>query len=541
MKRINLTKKKVIPEMLIAFLLFVRERHLIWERRHNKVYSKNWTQNKILKEHWFTNIYRELDRGTAFLKRNLHETVFRSRKLEPLTGNNHIKILKRILLKCFSYRLVNRLDTFLEFGKLPDVGDYEEWVTFLRYKYQLEGQESIIFTRAHQNNGLERYFKTMEFVKANLTSMAKELQNAAKERSLETCFFIIKDVPGVGKFMSWQILCDLLELRQLGECTDNQWTCLGPGARNGLRRIFKEDLKDELSLTRQLRNLCQASGETSAYEAMELDPPLLLGKEVSLKNIEHALCEFDKYVRFAMGQGVRQRRFNSSTSSSHYDKMAQKCPECYSNISIAKEAAKPNFLKEKNCPLCKRLYHNGCTSKQHKSAMVELFGTDQSVWICPSCLPMVDCWQKEDYYYEEPSRSSKSKRSPKKKNAGSIKKFITKKHENCILQKDQIIRFEFSTEKHIDTITLSDSDESQDKEISILHKNKKRTKLKRYNKRSTGNSSNKEIRNISDEEGREQEKENIANELNGDGDDDIEYLDEKERILRDQIRSLPLF
>ena len=119
------------------------------------------------------------------------------------------------------------------------------------------------------------------------------------EQTKQNCFYIIKDVPGVGKFMSWQILCDLLELRQLGECTDNQWTCLGPGAKNGLRRMFKDvKLSDELFLTRQLRDLCQASGETSAYQAMELDAPLLLGKEVSLKNIEHALCEFDKYVRF---------------------------------------------------------------------------------------------------------------------------------------------------------------------------------------------------------------------------------------------------
>ena len=198
---------------------------------------------------------------------------------EVQLGSNHLKILKRILLKCFSYRLVNRLATFLEFGKLPDVGDYEDWVTFLRYKYQLQGGESIIFTRAHQNNGLERYFKTMEFVKSNLSSMAKELQEAAKERSVKKCFFIIKEVPGVGKFMSWQILCDLLELRQLGDCTDNQWTCLGPGARNGLHKIFKE-VDDELQLTRQLRNLCQASGEMSAYEAMDLDAPLLLNKEV---------------------------------------------------------------------------------------------------------------------------------------------------------------------------------------------------------------------------------------------------------------------
>ena len=44
-----------------------------------------------------------------------------------------------------------------------------------------------------------------------------------------------------------------------------------------------------------------------------------------------------------------------------------------------------------------------------------------------------------------------------------------------------------------------------------------------------------------DGEGREQEKENIASELNGETDEDVEYLNEKERILRDKIRALPLF
>ena len=544
----GLNKKKVIPEMLIAFVVFIQERHLIWQRRHYKVPSKSWTQNKILKEHWFTNIYRELDRGTAFLKRNLHETVFRSRQLETLTGTNYIKILKRVLLKCFSYRLVNRLDTFLEFGKLPDVGDYEEWVTFLRYKYQLKGEESIIFTRAHQNNGLERYFKSMEYVKSNLTSMAKELQEAAGERSLKKCFFILKDVPGAGKFMSWQILCDLLELRLLGDCTDNQWTCLGPGAKAGLGKIFKE-VKDELTLTRDLRNLCQASGESSAYEAMELDPPLLLGKEVSLKNIEHALCEFDKYVRFATGQGVRQRRFNKSTSSAHYDKLTQKCPECYNNISTANEGAKPNSLKEKHCPLCNRLYHNGCTSKRHKQSLAQSLGEDESVWICPSCLPMVDCWQKEDYYFDEPSDSSKSKRSPVKKGTCSgIKKFIKKidiggspKKEVSVQNDKMNIIMDLHTERYIDTITLSDSDDSEEKSKPCSPKKKKSTKHRKQCTNTSLNTSKKELCEMSDDEGREQEKENIASELNGETDEDVEYLDEKEKILRDRIRALPLF
>ena len=539
-KRANLSKKKVIPEMLAAFFLFIRERHLIWERRHTNMPPKQWTDNKILKEHWFTNIYRELDRGTAFFKRNLHETVFRSRKLEPLGGSNHLKILKRILLKCFSYRLVNRLATFLEFGKLPDVGDYEDWVTFLRYKYQLQGGESIIFTRAHQNNGLERYFKTMEFVKSNLSSMAKELQEAAKERSVKKCFFIIKEVPGVGKFMSWQILCDLLELRQLGDCTDNQWTCLGPGARNGLHKIFKE-VDDELQLTRQLRNLCQASGEMSAYEAMDLDAPLLLNKEVSLKNIEHALCEFDKYVRFARGDGVRQRRFNKSTSSAEYDKLTQNCPECYCAISIENQVAKPNRLKEKECPLCKRLYHNGCTSKQHKDAMVTLLGGNNSVWICPSCLPMVDQWQKEDFYFDEPSSPKKLKRSPKKKTSSSIDKFIKKNNHKVENVKENFLTFELNTEKHIDTITLSDSDESDVCDLKYLPpKNKKLAKVKN-NKKRLATVQNTEICDISNDECSEYEKENILNSVHGDIDNELGYSDEKEIAFRKKIRSLPLF
>ena len=531
----QVTKHKAIPEMLTSFILFVRERHLIWIRRNlQNLPRKQWTENKILKEHWFTNIYRELDRGTAFLKRNLHETVFRSRNLEPIHGPNSIRILKRILLKCFSYRLVNRLDTFLEFGKLPDIGDYQDWVKFLRYKYQLNkegGEKSIIFTRAHQNNGLERYFETMEYVKSNLSSMAQDLQNAAERRQVKQCFFIIKDVPGAGKFMSWQILCDLLELRQLGDCTDNQWTCLGPGARNGLRRIFREvKEKDELFLTRVLRDLCQAQGTTSAYQVLDLDPPTFLGKEVSLKNIEHALCEYDKYVRFAMGQGVRQRRFNETTSSAHYDKLTQKCPECFKNISICsrRQSAKPKCLKERLCPLCKRLYHDGCTTEEHKEHVSHMCsnredeGHDGATWICPSCLPFVDLWQKEDYHYEEPA--SISSRSPKKCVTKSQKTRNAKEEKTNIT----ISSGPPQNKKNIFTIILSDSDDSDYGE--------EEEEAKQSNQMDV----NYENSSTQSEDDMEEGKENVLNKILN-GDCSVDLVDETEHNLKDRICALPLF
>ena len=102
------------------------------------------------------------------------------------------------------------------------------------------------------------------------------------------------------KFSSYlfQVLCDLLESRVLGACTDNQWTCLGPGAKSGLRRIFSLDSnRHELGLTRLLRNICASRGPGSGFAALGKQFPTLLGKELSLKNVEHALCEFDKYFR----------------------------------------------------------------------------------------------------------------------------------------------------------------------------------------------------------------------------------------------------
>ena len=109
------------------------------------------------------------------------------------------------------------------------------------------------------------------------------------------CQAILLRIPNVGDFFAWQILCDLLESKVLGSNTDNQWACLGPGAKNGLRRIFcLETTRGELLHTRLLRDLCRPHGHKSGFEALGLKFPAYLKKSLSLKNVEHALCEYDK-------------------------------------------------------------------------------------------------------------------------------------------------------------------------------------------------------------------------------------------------------
>ena len=58
-----------------------------------------------------------------------------------------------------------------------------------------------------------------------------------------------------------------------------------------------EGRRHELRLTRLLRDLCSFEGENSGFEALGKKFPAFLGKRLSLKNVEHALCEFDKYYR----------------------------------------------------------------------------------------------------------------------------------------------------------------------------------------------------------------------------------------------------
>ena len=101
--------------------------------------------------------------------------------------------------------------------------------------------------------------------------------------------------------------------------------------------------------------------------------------------------------------------------------------------------------------------------------------------------------------------------------------------------------FELNTEKHIDTITLSDSDESDVCDLKYLPpKNKKLAKVKNNKNRLT-TVQNTEICDISNDECSEYEKENILNSVHGDIDNELGYSDEKEIAFRKKIRSLPLF
>ena len=272
-----------------------------------------------------------------------------------------------------------KVETFMDFGGLPTQEGFSSFQAFLAEK---KNAGEVIFTAAHQNMGFDRLLKTLTYVKKNCASLTSRVIEAAERKSLKMAHKRLLTLPNVGPFFAWQILCDLLETRVLGDNTDNQWTCLGPGAKNGLRRIFRlETTKGELRYTRLLRDICSAAGPNSGFAALGLDFPSFLEKPLSLKNVEHALCEYDKYFRLATGNQVRDRGYKSRSWKGGND-----CDVCRS-------ACGPE--DSRSCATCGMMFHKKCKENWAKFCHAE------GSFLCAPCWKYEATWAREDTAYEE--------------------------------------------------------------------------------------------------------------------------------------------
>jgi len=311
---------------IASFLCFVFERQSIWAKRRKG--EKTWTSNTILATKFFTNMYRELDKGSIYVRGNvMNQEQLKGKTIDKTKID--VDFVSRALFKSVVYRLINKRKTFIDYGGIPELDSLSKFRKFLKKRMKAG---IGIFTEAHQNNGIDRLMKTFDYLEKNISKLASELVTAAEKKSnaktpSEICFDTIKKIPFVGNFFANQILCDLQETKTLGSnVTEDQWIQLGPGAKHGLRRLFDLETSEELEYTRLLKDICTFKGPKSGFERLGMSFPAFIEKPLSLKNIEHALCEYDKYFRYVTNDSVRDRTYQSSNVGKSQDK--SKCLLC---------------------------------------------------------------------------------------------------------------------------------------------------------------------------------------------------------------------
>jgi hypothetical protein len=101
----------------------------------------------------------------------------------------------------------------------------------------------------------------------------------------------------MGPFMAYEVVTDLRHTAILENAPDiHTWANAGPGARRGLNRVFGKDYgRDDVVGMRELLKLSRYMWPSQIEGVMQ--------PRWEMREVEHSLCEFDKYERARLGQG----------------------------------------------------------------------------------------------------------------------------------------------------------------------------------------------------------------------------------------------
>ena len=275
----------MVKEKINDYFNFINERHAIYI---NKVSGANfpWTEDKILQEYSFCNVFRELDKVTIWL---------REKWREPFADHPNLPFAMAMA------RQINWPPTLEEIG-FPITWDPERIKNIM---FDRQKRKQKVYTGAYMLTGTLGGPKVVQTIDKILTPLYNN-QPTLYPRSLERTWREYLPYKGFAKFISYEVVTDLRHTKHLQNADDIMtWANPGPGAKRGLNRINGNDLNTAIHVKRaneQMMDLLDHSVET-----LEPFVPAL-----EMRDIEHCLCEFDKYERTRLGEGRPRAKYRPS-------------------------------------------------------------------------------------------------------------------------------------------------------------------------------------------------------------------------------------
>lgn len=289
---------------------FMRERHNIYLRRRSGVPGP-WTEDPVLREGRFCNVFRELDTVTRWIRKNIREHY---------AEHEHLWFMLAIA------RYINWPETLAELIAGGDTWPSDPRFSPERLTWALEERAKTgakVYTgaymiRAESDKNRPWYYWTKhryiaEIVLGNLWKDRDHwsgiLGMAPGSLRLETVWneFQQPYYTGWGPFMAYEVVTDLRHTRYLRHAPDIMtWANAGPGAIRGLNRLFGRDLKTHpkaKETNEEMRLYMETLNADSGLWPSDLP-------SLELRDVEHSLCEFDKYERVRLGEGKMRSKYN---------------------------------------------------------------------------------------------------------------------------------------------------------------------------------------------------------------------------------------
>ena len=308
------------------FFEYAREREAIRIRREVEGLPRPWTKDEILNTYKFCNIYREDDATTRW---------FRTHVRDRLSGTPEV-ILATVLFRWF-----NRAST--GDAVFRQIGDYNREggpirTAFEQYLHdgRIESIHSAIKTFCGNGpyvtgsyiikspDGMNKLDGVLESVDAfncnrqlvqhiprgwapqkdemGWRQLGERILSGASTISLEQFWSWLKKFAFMGTFTSYEVVTDLRHTNILRSAPDIMtWANAGPGAVRGLNRIHRRKLTqgaNSYSAVCEMRELLEMANGPFLHVW-----PTREGQPTEMRDIEHTLCEFDKYERARLGEG----------------------------------------------------------------------------------------------------------------------------------------------------------------------------------------------------------------------------------------------
>ena len=282
--------------MYNALINWMIERHAIYKKRAAGR-PKPWTADPILQRYKFTNVLRELDAVSQDLIAHL-ETYGPKRPPEET------------LFNIVAYRTFNVPEAF---HALTGGSDWiSRWDTALAER-RLNRYQDIggkVFTGAYimcatGTTGMRKHTKYLQTLRSVWGDRYRLTECVLRTKSIQAITEQLAQYSNYGPFVAYEFATDLTYTPLLKDAVDIlTWANPGPGARRGLNRLHGRNLTAAVPKAQLVSEM-----RSALAFCRKAKRPAFWGRALELRDIEHSLCEFDKYERVRTGLGRPRSKY----------------------------------------------------------------------------------------------------------------------------------------------------------------------------------------------------------------------------------------
>lgn len=268
-------------EYLEKYINTAIERHHIYLLKEEGI-SKPWTNDPIFQNYFFCNVFRQYDKCSKWIIKNIMPLVDQDIKNWPL-----------IIL----YRYISTYKIFEHIEYHNDLDDINGVYNYLKKLHDFGEKifNGCFIRNPRIKNGWVPTYQVPFYLIKEIREVEHYLFECIKENSLESLTEFFSSFSATKGFMGYEYACDFEYTKHFNPEDKYSWCNKGPGAQRGLSWLVCGNSYNKFTEDQWI--ICTQK----LYEILNKHFLIHFPSEnISIREVEHWLCEFQKYMKYSV-------------------------------------------------------------------------------------------------------------------------------------------------------------------------------------------------------------------------------------------------